>query len=108
MTITPEHLAALKAGREASRMARKQKSVNPLCEKERQELKKVSEYLSPAVGVFERAFSGKSLAAAVKARCIQCSCYSKPEITKCRVTDCALFRYRPYQGGATNGDNDAG
>jgi len=108
MKMTDEHKAAMLAGRLASKMARKRKSVNPLCEKEEQELKKVSEYLSPSVGVFQRAFSGKSLAAAVKARCIQCACYQKPEITKCRVPDCALFRYRPYQGGADNAESDAG
>ena len=108
MKMTDEHKAALLAGRIAAKNVSNDFSMANFKEKEKQELKTVSECLSPAVGIFRKAFSGDSKSAAIKARCIQCSCYQQPEITKCKVVDCALWRYRPYQGGATDGDHEQG
>lgn len=34
---------------------------------------------------------------AVKAKCLDCSCYDKTEITNCTVKTCPLFSLRPYQ-----------
>lgn len=36
-------------------------------------------------------------AAAVKAKCIDCSGYQKEEVTNCQVSTCPLHKYRPYQ-----------
>jgi len=47
-----------------------------------------------------KAFSGKSRAAGVKAKCLQCCNYVRDEITNCQVYRCPLWDYRPYQPGA--------
>lgn len=41
-----------------------------------------------------------SRSAAVKLKCLDCSCFNTAEIKHCSVTDCALWAFRPYQGGA--------
>lgn len=48
-------------------------------------------------GVFKRAFSGNSKASAVKAKCLDCCCYSRDEVRNCTVKKCPLWLYRPYQ-----------
>ena len=106
MKMTDEHIEKMKAGRKALKIVSADSSIAFLKDVELQEVKKVSECLSSATGVFRKAFSGQSKAAAIKARCIQCCCYQKTEITLCRVTDCALFRYRPYQNGAEEVQDD--
>lgn len=43
-------------------------------------------------------FRGKnSKATALKAKCLDCSCYQKEEITNCPVKQCPLWNFRPYQ-----------
>lgn len=46
---------------------------------------------------FARAYSGKSKAAAIAAKCADCSCFQQGEITHCTVFNCPLWPYRPYQ-----------
>jgi hypothetical protein len=59
--------------------------------------------LKSQINVFIKAFSGKSKAAALKAKCIDCAAGYQLEITNCRIKSCPLWRYRPYQKkGATN------
>ena len=53
---------------------------------------------------YELAYAGKSRAAAIKAMCLRCSNNQRAEITFCRVFDCPLREFRPYQ----HGDDDAG
>ncbi|HPD46327.1 MAG TPA: hypothetical protein P5279_06665 [Anaerohalosphaeraceae bacterium] len=45
---------------------------------------------------YKKAMSGKSKAAALKAKCLDCTCWQKDEIRKCTVSDCPLYPYRPY------------
>jgi hypothetical protein len=33
---------------------------------------------------------------AVKAKCLDCTCWQKKEIELCTVSDCPLYPYRPY------------
>lgn len=47
-----------------------------------------------------KAISGKSKAAAIKARCLDCCCWQKIQIPICGVQDCPLYPYRPYQNSA--------
>jgi hypothetical protein len=53
-------------------------------------------------GVFERALNGKSKAAAIKAKCLDCCCFNKEEIGGCRIKTCPLWSYRPYQKNNKN------
>jgi len=48
-------------------------------------------------GVFKRAETGKSLRAAVNAKCLDCCGFQRKEITLCTAVTCPLRQYRPYQ-----------
>lgn len=48
--------------------------------------------------VMVKAFSGKSKAAALKAKCIECAGFVRAEVAECTVECCPLWVYRPYQG----------
>lgn len=50
-----------------------------------------------AKSTFTRAFSGKSKASALKAKCLDCSNFQMEEIKLCPVKKCPLWQYRPYQ-----------
>lgn len=49
------------------------------------------------IPLYEKAMSGKSRAAGVKFKCMDCSQYSAREIKFCPIPDCPLYPYRPYQ-----------
>jgi len=103
--LTDEQKAKMRAGRSSS-LTGIESSNAEINSKELQTLKRVHGYLPSAKNTFLRAFSGTSKAAAIKAKCIECSCYQKNEVAKCRVTDCALYRYRPYKAGAEDSMED--
>lgn len=42
-------------------------------------------------------YSKGSLKAAIKLKCLDCSCNQREEVRDCRVSNCALFPFRPYQ-----------
>ncbi len=44
---------------------------------------------------FERAFSGKSLRAAVRAMCIECIGFEFDAVVNCTAPECPLFNQRP-------------
>ena len=44
-----------------------------------------------------KAVSGKSRAAAVKAKCLDCCCWQRKEVRLCTAVTCPLWKYRPYQ-----------
>jgi len=46
---------------------------------------------------YRTAMSGKSRAAAVKAKCLDCCCWQRVEVANCPVEDCSLWLYRPYR-----------
>ena len=48
-------------------------------------------------GTFASAWGGKSRADAIKAKCIDCCCWQRDEITNCPVEVCPLWKYRPYR-----------
>lgn len=50
-------------------------------------------------GILKQAYSGGSKAAGIKAKCLDCCCYQRLEVEKCRATGCPLWAYRPYQNG---------
>ena len=45
---------------------------------------------------YDKAVRGKSLAAGVKASCLECCQWQQKEITKCTCCACPLYTYRPY------------
>lgn len=47
-------------------------------------------------GAIEKASNG-SLSSAIKLKCLDCSAGQKKEVTKCPVTLCPLWHFRPYQ-----------
>jgi len=46
---------------------------------------------------YEKAVTGKSLSAAVKAQCLDCMRWKKLEVRKCTSLACPLWTHRPYQ-----------
>ncbi len=48
-------------------------------------------------GALVKAYTGKSKAAGVKAKCLDCTNFQRLEITNCAVFGCPLHQYRPYQ-----------
>lgn len=55
-------------------------------------------------GIFEKAFSGNSKSSAIKAKCLDCCCFNREEISKCNVKKCPLWSYRPYQKEEIEGE----
>jgi len=46
---------------------------------------------------YKTAISGRSRTAAIKAKCLDCVCWQRKEITLCPLDTCPLWPYRPYQ-----------
>ena len=46
---------------------------------------------------YRKAIETNSKATALKAKCLDCCCWVRKEITLCTVSDCPLWKYRPYQ-----------
>jgi len=46
---------------------------------------------------YDKAMKGKSLRAAVNAKCLDCACWQKNEVRDCPALTCPLWPYRPYQ-----------
>jgi len=44
-----------------------------------------------------RAMERNSTAAAIKAHCLECVAWVRPEVTKCTGIDCPMYPYRPFQ-----------
>ena len=51
---------------------------------------------------WDKAMARKSFRSAVTAKCQDCCCWVKAEITDCRVYHCPLYEYRPYQGSTAS------
>lgn len=49
------------------------------------------------LATFNRAYSGKSPAAAIKAQCLDCMSCEVQAIRECASTGCPLWLYRPYR-----------
>lgn len=62
-----------------------------------QRLKEIKKHSPSMLKTFEKAFSGKSKATALKAKCLDCCCYQRNEVEKCTTESCPLWQYRPYQ-----------
>ena len=48
--------------------------------------------------------SGKSKAAALKAKCLDCVNWQRAEVTACEAETCPLHPYRPYQDGSQDAE----
>ena len=49
---------------------------------------------------------GGSKTAAIKLKCLDCSCWQPPEIKHCTSPSCSLYPIRPYQGKADEYSED--
>jgi len=49
------------------------------------------------VGVYRRAWKGRSLRAAINAKCLDCCCQNRIVVRNCSCVECPLWDYRPYQ-----------
>jgi len=47
--------------------------------------------------LFIAAYGKKSKAKAIKAKCLDCVCFDKVEVTNCVAVTCPLWEIRPYQ-----------
>ena len=56
---------------------------------------------------FERAYTGKSRNAAIRAFCLHCVGFLKNEVRDCTSYGCPLHPYRPYQVENDPEDSDA-
>ena len=63
-------------------------------------LSDVKKWLPSVLGVFRRAYAGKSMKAALQAFCIECQGFddARAGIRDCTAYACPLWEYRPYQG----------
>ncbi len=64
---------------------------------QKQRVREIAASSPSYAGVAKRAYSGKSKAAGIKAKCLDCSCWQRIEITNCTALACPLWPYRPYQ-----------
>jgi hypothetical protein len=46
---------------------------------------------------FKKAYSGKSKANAISAKCMDCCAFQRDEVKNCTVYICPLWDYRPYK-----------
>ena len=47
--------------------------------------------------VFYKAYCETAPSNKIKAKCLDCSCYQREEITKCTAKTCPLYSVRPYR-----------
>ncbi|MFH0809858.1 MAG: hypothetical protein V2A77_05250 [Pseudomonadota bacterium] len=45
---------------------------------------------------YDKALEGKSLKAAIKAKCLDCMCWEATEVKLCPCVACPLYEIRPY------------
>ncbi len=62
-------------------------------QKIKRHISKIPKIYRPA---YEKAVTGKSKSAAIKAFCLECCMWKKTEITECTSLACPLYAVRPY------------
>ena len=100
--MTPELKAKLNEARQKALLCRTacdKRMETEFTEKQRVRLAEIRRHSVSAINVFKKAYGGNSLAAAVKAKCLDCCCWVREEVTKCRSEACPLWRVRPFQKG---------
>lgn len=95
--MNPTQIAKMQAGRKLSQTTQKPLSSIGLTDLQLKDLQRVSKYLPTALKTFQLAYAHKSLAKAVKAKCIECCNLEKVHIADCPIEGCPLWTYRPYQ-----------
>lgn len=49
------------------------------------------------LGTYDKALRGRSMAAGIKAFCLECCGWQKEEVRRCTAPGCPLYLYRPYR-----------
>jgi len=108
--LTPERLAAMRAGRSAV------KSIAELIAKANlnrpeAEMAKIAKRLEDTPETMRRTYlravSGRSMAAGIKAFCAECVGWVREEVRLCTAPACPLYAYRPYTERATAETDEA-
>ena len=64
--------------------------------------KKVRDYLKVLAPSYRKihwdAIHGTNKTRAIKAKCLDCTCWQPEEIKNCPAINCPLYKHRPYQG----------
>jgi len=60
-------------------------------------LKKLISMPVSARGLFLKARASRSLRAAVKGHCLECTSYDRTEVAQCTALGCWMFPYRPFK-----------
>ena len=60
-------------------------------------LEDIRRHAPSCLRVFEQAYDGKSLRAAVNAHCLECFFFDRQGIGECSASQCGLWAVRPYQ-----------
>lgn len=66
-------------------------------ERRKRKLEQVERIVPSKVGIFKRAYAGKSMRAAINAHCLECQGFQSSEVRRCPIFDCPLWELRPYQ-----------
>jgi hypothetical protein len=90
-TLSPEHKAAMQAGR-GQRKPRAEKMQGFTTTFKGLKEQTPTRWLP----VVEKAEAG-SLRAAISLKCLDCTCFQPKEIADCRCVECSLFPHRPYK-----------
>lgn len=99
-TISVEHQEKMQASRTTSKSSVEQLQdarlgVGP-AEMARIE-KRVSQMPKTCVATYLRALRGRSMAAAIKAHCMECVGWNRGDVAGCTSVACALYPYRPFK-----------
>lgn len=81
-------------------IARKPKKPRTLLASQLEYIKQVSRHTPGAIEILRKSFAGVSKAAAIKARCWECTNWQRAEVTRCHIDTCPLWPYRPFASGA--------
>ena len=71
----------------------------------KERLKQIANHSKKYYPLFFRVYAGNlGKAAAIKAKCLDCACWQRNEITHCTVITCPLWAHRPYQNDSESDD----
>jgi len=106
--LSQNHIEKLKMGRDAARRIVSSGKIHcDLTVKQKQTVKRVSEYAPSRVKVFLMAYKGVSKAAALKAKCLECCNLETSAISECKIEGCPLWKIRPYRNRKNDAENSA-
>jgi len=78
-----------------------------LSESRKKRLREILSHSEKSYPLFRRVYAEKvSPRQAIKAKCLDCTCWQRAEITNCTVETCPLHDFRPFQKGDEDESED--